>query len=81
MDGVGESIKNDIVNALTFNRNSVITSVSELWGLLPKDNKQTSMHSEEDGHRCKEMLLSDLKILCRSFGISTAHAIQVFVLR
>ena len=39
------------------------------------------MYSEEDVHRCKEMLLSDLKILCRSFGISTAHAIQVFVVR
>ena len=29
MDGVGESIKNDIDNALAFNPNSVITCVSE----------------------------------------------------
>ena len=81
MDGVGESIKNDIDNALAINPNSVITCVSEYWEFLPKHNKQISMYSEEDVHRCKEMLLSDLTIACRSFGISTAHAIQVFVIR
>ena len=76
MDGVGASIKNEIDNAIAFNPNSVITCESELWQFLPKDNKQISMYSEEDLQRYKEMLPSDLKIACKSFGISSVHEIK-----
>ena len=76
MNGVGASIKNEIDNAIAFNPNSVITCASELWEFLPKDNKQISMYSEEDVQRYKEMLPSDLKIACKSFGISSIHEIK-----
>ena len=76
MDGVGASIKNGIDNAIAFNPNSVITCASELWEFLPKDNKQIGMYSEEDVQRYKEMLLSDLKIAFKSFGISSIHEIK-----
>ena len=76
MDRVGASIKNEVDNAIAFNPNSVITCASELWEFLPKDNKQISMYSEEDVQRYKEMLPSDLKIACKSFGISSIHEIK-----
>ena len=34
------------------------------------------MYSEEDVQRYKEMLPSDLKIACKSFGISSIHEIK-----
>ena len=76
MDGVVASIKNEIDNAIAFNPNSVATYASESWEFLPKDNKQISMYSEEDVLRYKEMLTSDLKIECKSFGISSIHEIK-----
>ena len=76
MDGVGASIKNEIDNVIDFNPNSVKTCASELWEFLPKDNKQISMYSEEDVQRYKEMLPSDLKIACKSFGIRSIHEIK-----
>ena len=76
MDGVGASIKNEIDNAIAFNPNSVITCASELWEFLPKEIKQISMYSEEDMQRYKEMLPTNLKISCKSFGISSIHEIK-----
>ena len=76
MDGAVTSIKNEIDNAIAFNPNSVITCASELWEFLPKGNKQIRMYSEEDVHRYKDMLPSDLKIACKSFGISSIHEIK-----
>ena len=76
MNGIGASIKNEIDNAIAFNPNSVITCASELWEFLPKEIKQISMYSEEDMQRYKEMLLSDLKMACKSFGISLIHEIK-----
>ena len=63
------SIKKEI-DVIAFNPNSVTTCASELWEFLPKDNKQISMYSEEDVQRYNEMIPSDLKITCKSFGIS-----------
>ena len=63
-------------NAIAFNPNSVITCASELWEFLPKGNKEIRMYSEEDVHRYKDMLPSDLKIACKSFGISSIHEIK-----
>ena len=76
MDGAVTSIKNEMDNAIAFNPNSVITCASELWEFLPKGNKQIRMYSEEDVHRYKDMLPSDLKIACKSFGISSVHEIK-----
>ena len=76
MDRVGASIKNEVDYAIAFNPNSVITCASELWEFLPKDNKQISMYSKKDVRRYKVMPPSDLKIACKSFGISSFHEIK-----
>ena len=34
------------------------------------------MYSEEDAQKYKKMLPSDLKIACKSFGISSIHEIK-----
>ena len=43
-----------------------------IWvmGVLTKDNKQIGKYSEEDVQWYKGMLPSDMKIVCKSFGIN-----------